>query len=328
MAEPRASLLHWGTKRPADCIEAHPARPDLLAVGTYELRKDAEGAETRHGLVQLLQTGGADGAPSADAVSEWELPGVFDLKWRPLADSGECAVAGADGAVHRFRVSASGEVQSVGVIAREAEDMGFCLSVGWSPAADRIAFGASTGVVAVAPVDGSSAVASWDGHDQAMGGEVWVTAWMGEDLVLSGADDCRLKAWDPRQAGAAAWQRRLDAGVTALTPRQDGLLLVGGYDERLRCLDPRMPRADVWCTHQLGGGVWRVKPHPQRPELLLCAAMQGGAHVFRADAAAAVPVAHFAAHESMVYGCEWLPGGRPRAATCSFYDAALHLWDV
>lgn len=35
--------------------------------------------------------------------------------------------------------------------------------------------------------------------------------------------------------------------------------------------------------HATGGGVWRIKPHPQDPTLLLLAAMYNGFHVLKWD---------------------------------------------
>jgi diphthamide biosynthesis protein 7 len=34
---------------------------------------------------------------------------------------------------------------------------------------------------------------------------------------------------------------------------------------------------------RVGGGVWRIKTHPLRPDLILLAAMHGGFHVLKLD---------------------------------------------
>jgi hypothetical protein len=54
----------------------------------------------------------------------------------------------------------------------------------------------------------------------------------------------------------------------------------GSYDERARLWNARMLRAPL-CEHECGGGVWRLKWHPQRRGVLLAACMHAGFAVLR-----------------------------------------------
>eukprot|EP01065_Artemidia_motanka_P052424 TRINITY_DN9470_c0_g1_i1.p1 TRINITY_DN9470_c0_g1~~TRINITY_DN9470_c0_g1_i1.p1 ORF type:complete len:327 (+),score=95.04 TRINITY_DN9470_c0_g1_i1:70-1050(+) len=319
----REKLWEWDTLRPADAIEAAPSAPDVLAVGTYELRKE-DGVESRHGMIHMLRQD--QSARSLEPIGPpIECPGVFDLKW---GREGRLVAAGADGALHHFRMRGDHTLEQAS--RTELPDASaFCLSAGWAADGCAVAAGASSGELALTNAESGEVTQVWQGHDQAMGGQVWVVGYTADGVLLSGADDCRLKAWDVRRDPdlGPVWQRRFDAGATSVCASPDGTILAGAYDERVRMIDPRAPRRDVWCTEQLGGGVWRLKRHERKPEAVLCAAMQGGGYVLRADREGAA-TDHFTAHDSMVYGCEWLrdDGDGMAAATCSFYDKKLMMW--
>lgn len=87
-----------------------------------------------------------------------------------------------------------------------------------------------------------------------------------------------------------------------------------------------------------GGGVWRAKWHPTDPQLLLAACMYNGFAVLQVDPAAGDPsilVTYEHGPGSLSYGADWcraaaaVGGGLGTlAATCSFYDRMLHLWDT
>jgi diphthamide biosynthesis protein 7 len=101
-----------------------------------------------------------------------------------------------------------------------------------------------------------------------------------------------------------------------------------------------------------GGGAWRLKWHPRRPQLLLAACMYAGFAVLRASAAwdGLQLASTYTGHDSIGYGADWWWGGggggggeaaaavQPEAqsppgeawlvATASFYDRRLHLWSA
>lgn len=92
------------------------------------------------------------------------------------------------------------------------------------------------------------------------------------------------------------------------------------------------------CTAQLhcDGGVWRLKWHPSRSELLLAACMHAGFRVLKVLSDGPLEViAEYTAHgmgASLAYGADWTHSeasahGGLIAATASFYDKMLHTWE-
>lgn len=79
-----------------------------------------------------------------------------------------------------------------------------------------------------------------------------------------------------------------------------------------------------------GGGVWRLKWHPDDSSLLLAACMQNGVHVLslnESTTASMNSLQHYTGHTSIVYGIDWIPKMNA-IASCSFYDHSLHFWNV
>ncbi|KAJ1785856.1 hypothetical protein LPJ59_006049 [Coemansia sp. RSA 2399] len=183
-------------------------------------------------------------------------------------------------------------------------------------------------------------LARWQAHDL----EAWITAfdYWNTSVVYSGGDDARLKAWDMRMdpdgRSPVLNSRRHEAGVCSIQSNfhRQYLLATGSYDENVLIWDTRSMRKPL-AEHNVGGGVWRLKWHPQNPSLLLVAAMYNGFHVL--DASADVDCAHasiqprtsFMDHESIAYGADWSHDRTTcedgwLVGTCSFYDHIVHIW--
>lgn len=131
----------------------------------------------------------------------------------------------------------------------------------------------------------------------------------------------------------------------------------GSYDEKVRVWDSRSLR-DPLSTTPTGGGVWRLKwhPNPSKGNLLLAACMHAGVRVLSMGVGPSDPlvsgelepspaelekgsideggrvVATYTRHESMAYGVDWcrlsssLQCPQAVIASCSFYDSLLCLW--
>ncbi|KAM3414368.1 hypothetical protein BST61_g11012 [Cercospora zeina] len=139
-----------------------------------------------------------------------------------------------------------------------------------------------------AEADSAAVVACWDPnavismhhvHEHEL--EAWIMNFTpGSDTkVLSGGDDmmlqCSQQAAAPLQKNGSAededeyetefdllWQDRKlhQAGVTAILPLTDTLVVTGSYDDHIRLLSlPATGRRKVLAELNLGGGVWRLK---------------------------------------------------------------------
>jgi diphthamide biosynthesis protein 7 len=338
---------------PCDSVEFLPrvacgaaAWTPLLACGNYLLEDGA--AQRKRGRVVLFEWGS-----DLRECARRDGPAVYDLRWArapwPAAAGPLLCAAGADGSVELLALR-RGEGEGEG----EGEGKALCSldlhqRVALAEAAGalsvdvtgegRVAAGATTGHACVweRGADGAlRAGPTWRAHEL----ETWVAAWATHerDVLYTGADDAALKAWDLR-AGVAqpavAVLRQHGAGVCSVapSPHEPHTLATGSYDERLRLWDARKLAAPRE-TLALGGGVWRLRwhPDPERASLLLVACMTAGVAVVDAAAAAAPrECARFGGHdEHLAYGCDWAGAAAASgvAASCSFYNRMLCLWRV
>ena len=176
-------------------------------------------------------------------------------------------------------------------------------------------------------------------------------------LLFSGADDAAFKGWDvragPATAPALAFTdtRTHGAGVTSIAPRPGSggqVIATGSYDEQARLWDARSPgRPLLVSTLPTGGGVWRLRWHPADAGLLLAASMHAGFSILRVEEEGggggedggglglSLAVAERYPHQAtLAYGADWCAAPPPRArlgaalaATASFYDNLVHLWE-
>lgn len=173
-----------------------------------------------------------------------------------------------------------------------------------------------------------------------------------------------LKLWDTRSCPSRSISSyECGGGVTSAQWHSEhgSYFITGSYDEQVRLWDVRSLQQPLQ-THDVGGGVWRLKWLPQdfaspmndgantlSSATVLVAAMRGGAPVIDIDplratatatATATSPWFRHTGHpsESLVYGVDWVHMGERdegdrataslRIASCSFYDNALHLWHI
>jgi diphthamide biosynthesis protein 7 len=195
--------------------------------------------------------------------------------------------------------------------------------------------------------------------------EVWCANFVDANTVVTGGDEGSWKIWDLRMPlitnrPVHHGTDDFGAGVTVLAPhpRNPKLLAVGSYDETVALFDLRKTTAGggtpeaLYHSESLGGGIWRCKWHPYQDHKLLVAAMHGGcvvgafdnleSHVGVGAASGDLPPSceavdfrvqkEFKVHKSMAYGIDWLAsggtGGADAAASCSFYDKAMYLWNA
>lgn len=126
----------------------------------------------------------------------------------------------------------------------------------------------------------------------------------------------------------------------------------GSYDESVRVWDARALRHPM-STTSTGGGLWRLKwhPNPERGNFLLAACMHAGMCVVDTGMGTKDPLGQdslpclnggeregimvkYTRHASMAYGADWcrlpalLRSQRAIIASCSFYDSLLCLWQT
>ena len=147
-----------------------------------------------------------------------------------------------------------------------------CLSLDWANRSNAqaqpcVATSLSNGKLARAVFTPSAVdvLEEWQAHEL----ETWIVSFdtFSSDIVYSGADDCKLKAWDLRASTEyPIFQNNShEAGVTVVSPHPtiQHLLATGSYDEKVRIFDSRAmrhPLTEFACGY--GGGVWRLRWHP------------------------------------------------------------------
>lgn len=106
------------------------------------------------------------------------------------------------------------------------------------------------------------------------------------------------------------------------------------YDGIVRIFDKRKFGTPLQ-SHDVGGGVWRVRWHPTRSHRLLTACMHDGFKVldYPADFATCETSVRFDEHgkDALAYGSDWATtkvDGKSLIATCSFYDHQLRSWST
>ena len=192
------------------------------------------------------------------------------------------AVATSTGLLSFYHLSAADGVLAHVRTKRICDASTLVLSLCWHPSrADVLGVTLSTGEVCICQsTTGGDDKKLWTGdtelsltvvHQHSL--EAWMVAFtsspsQAED-VLSGGDDQGLyrssisNAGDnDRFASTQLWQdhRIHKAGVTAILPLSQDLILTGSYDDHLRLLSaPSIGRRRVLAEANLGGGVWRLK---------------------------------------------------------------------
>ena len=202
-----------------------------------------------------------------------------------------------------------------------------------TPAASRLAVVGADGGLRIVSVTETGALRVTQETDAAHDLEAWAVAFAsrdafhgsGRDVVFSGADDAKLKAWDVRRDLDAPVMRFVDskthgAGVTCVapSPHDPHVLATGSYDDVVRLWDARAARKPLAvASARLGGGSWRARWHPTARRLAV-AAMDGGAVVLDWDGEERVRAGRDAGDGSMreggegnagAVGSEWVAGG-------------------
>lgn len=331
----------------ADSVERCPQRPWRFVCATYQLVEEPGGARRRDGLVHLVDAERVVQGQPLQPLHTVATRGVLDCKWN--RSGALLASVESEAGMHVLRVDHDDAVEPLRVAmalqldhrkrtadadAGEGDMSLINLSLDWIDD-ERMALSHSNGSLSVWRLGEAASLINerwFPAHD----GEAWIVAADACDAhghqLWSGADDCALLGWDTR-AAKPVFRKQCASGVTSLAshPLRSGLLAVGGYDERVHVYDARRMHApvlrDATAPDALGGGVWRIKWHPQRADWLVLACMRGGFHTAHCGPDGQLRRAgHYQPHESeaLAYGVDWL--AQDNVACCSFYDSTCSVW--
>eukprot|EP00268_Persea_americana_P030517 TRINITY_DN2952_c0_g1_i1.p1 TRINITY_DN2952_c0_g1~~TRINITY_DN2952_c0_g1_i1.p1 ORF type:complete len:346 (+),score=67.64 TRINITY_DN2952_c0_g1_i1:277-1314(+) len=326
----------------ADAVEfcPHYSSYHILAAATYTLQEGVQ--SNRSGSISLFSVGIDTGLKLLYHV---ETAGVFDIKWNPDGTNMHplLAQADADGYLRLHGLGCSPEV-SEGVlkeVSGEKISSAMCLCLDWNPSSTSVSVGLSDGSISVVTVGEAELqpTQAWKAHEF----ELWAASFDTHQpqLLYTGSDDCRLSCWDLRGSTPNPVFQNSEThkmGVCCITksPTNSNVLLTGSYDEFLRVWDVRSVSKPVnESSTCLGGGVWRIKHHPELSGLVLAACMHNGFAVARAEGDRLDVLETYNKNESLAYGADWQRGfcmmknGTQRGslvATCSFYDRLLRIW--
>jgi len=343
---PYQHLASYDTELFGDAVECHvpPSADEVwLAYATYQWSED-EGTRRGHvGVLSLIPSETAEGGCTLDCRSRLETSGVLDLRWVPTSgalvstEDHKIVTAQADGTVQWIRYS-GGVKPSLRVDAKvqgPGDASALTLSVDVSQDGARVACSGSDGSIRMLDIGQAGPRAIYTQH-HAHSLEAWCASLDPSDIALlySTGDDGAFLAWDLRQSGKQPVMRTEKAhgavGVTTIIAGPDPqTLLSGGYDDKLRVWDRRVNQNPILVAELgLGGGVWRIKPHPTQPSHVLVPCMYDGAKVVNWRRPECI--VEYPGHQSIVYGGCWVPTTNTSslAVSISFYDHSLQVWKL
>ena len=263
-----------------------------------------------------------------------ETNGILDMKWSQ--SGGLLFTATSTGSIDVFSFSRNDGIKLESSIVLDEELI--CTSIGTlsDHFSGSIVASFTTGMLALVDTSSNLVRSQWKGHDF----DAWIIAhdlW-NTNVVYSGGDDCKFRAWDLRIAGNPIYTSKAHSmGVCSIqsSKLKDYTLLTGSYDEHILVWDTRNRKMPL-CDIEAGGGVWRVKWHPFLENIFLSACMYDGFKIFQTDNFSSFYLTHaYREHASIAYGADWVLHDRNNAgeevessfvATCSFYDHQLNVW--
>lgn len=248
-----------------------------------------------------------------------DAPGVFDIKWRPYDDGPpSLAQVSADGSLCLHTLKEESDPATLELHERANVDVStsMCLYVDWNPVHSNpeVVLSHSDGSISVVCLGQSEPEisSSWRAHDF----EAWVAAYDSwkTHVVYSGGDDCQFCCWDLRENPSRPVFRDRKThgmGVTSIQSNVlwENMLVTGSYDESVRLFDLRMTQKPLMTAELgLGGGVWRVKWHHSRRDVLLAACMHNGAAIAQVCEGGFQVLEKYEGHTSLTYGASWCRG--------------------
>lgn len=335
------------TDCPPDSIEWCPIRQDIFACGTYFYNPEDQ---TRQGSIYLFQYNPL--TKTINPIQHQTTPGILDLKW--IQTSNNLTLLSTVSALGQLALYSLNDLTKPLICEDVTNDQTIALSHSWLNSINNyVIISDQQGYLTICDLDNTNSLRfsqSWLAHEY----ECWTTVWDKYDIniVYSGSDDTLFKIWDIRDCKQAAHiNRKHTMGICSIYSSEQNSyeVLTGSFDEYLRQWDKRQmnnPLKEI----KLGGGVWKMKPHPLNPNILLCACMQNGFVIVNLDTSTVL--CHYQQHGSLAYGCDWQLNDSVHQltelmddcmneqnsttatsdnkdnfiASCSFYDKTIHIW--
>jgi diphthamide biosynthesis protein 7 len=206
---------------------------------------------------------------------------VLDIEWTPHGSKlgSTLCVATSTGSLEFFGFDAAAEKLEQTSSKQVSNTETLLLDLLWHPSrADIIAVTLSDGTVSLCQSDDSTK--PWSSSSQTTITELtnhslepWTLAFSpDESHIFSGGDDAVLQSMqvshdssldeDANLSSTILWTDRKthEAGVTAILPLANDLLITGSYDDNIRLIAaPPVGRRQVLAELNLGGGVWRLR---------------------------------------------------------------------
>ena len=203
---------------------------------------------------------------------------VLDIEWTPHESKlgSMLCVATSTGSLEFFAFDAKAEKLAQASSKQISDEETLVLDLLWHPSkADVIAVTLSDGTVSLCQSDDSTN--PWSSSGQTTVTELtshslepWTLAFSPDTShVFSGGDDAVLQSMqvsdsdgDDSFSSTTLWTDRKthEAGVTAILPLANDLLITGSYDDHIRLIAaPPVGRRQLLAELNLGGGVWRLR---------------------------------------------------------------------
>ena len=351
MASKVSTIVQFDTKFSADSVEWCPTNTNYFVCGTYQLieatstENEVRSSENNSRVGSMILFKFNNSSKHLLEVQTISTAAVTDMKWcNHINGTLLLGVTSSSGKFDLYSLVKNGDMNNLKNLSSfDVCSPNLSLSLDWDkgtlPKATVSDSGGCISTVKLAE-NGSEIVLDqrWKAHNF----DAWITAFdrWNTHIVYSGGDDCLLKGWDMRTEcyKPIFVNKEHTMGVCAIqsSSLMEHVFASGSYDEQVHIWDSRSMRAPLMSCH-VGGGIWRLKWHPQRENYLLAACCHSGFHILNVDISQgnADVVASYTEHKSLAYGADW--GGSLNGndsdlhevmATCSFYDHRLDVWEL
>lgn len=326
------------TKLCPDVVEWNPTK-NLLLCGTYEvLESEATSVAfdiNRCGSITLLSLQ----SEKLKVLQSIETEAIFDLKWeqQDSSDTQKFITGDSKGNATLYEVDKYNKINLTTNL--QILDKSLAVSIDWKKSANQnqsFLITGSNGEIANVVIKESEMKieAKFKAHEF----ECWTATFdkWSDNIFYSGGDDSMFLTWDLRCCTKPSIRNKVhNAGVCFVTcnPFKENQVLTGSYDECIRVWDTRNLRRQPLFERNLGGGVWKVKWHSKKPNIITVPCMYNGLKILGIDKNEVNMLDdNLIKPGPLTYGADWenTLGNNDTSyiASCTFYDKKINLHKV